>query len=82
MNAPFQAAARLSAQRILQRGLLTGKWSVASFNGRRARTDLVLPTWDFLQANPQFEDPNYRDDNAYRANHWPYVEGKPAMDSF
>ena len=71
-----------SAQRILQRGLLTGKWSVSSFNGRKHVDDLVLPTWDFLEANPQFKDPEYRDVEAYRRLHWPHVQGKPALEHF
>jgi len=67
-----------SLQGILERGLITGKWSIAQFN----RTDYwheikpkktkqhILPSSEFLQTNPQFLDQNFRDLSAYkRANH-------------
>ena len=67
-----------SLQGILERGLITGKWSIAQFN----RTDYwneikpkktkqhIFPSSEFLQTNPQFLDQNFRDLSAYeRANH-------------
>ena len=65
-------------QGILERGLVTGKWSIAELNQRSywseipASLDLpkVLPSSGFLKDHPQFLDMNFRDLPAYqRANH-------------
>ena len=52
---------------ILERGLLTGKWSVLQFN-KKGR-DVVLPSKDFLDKNPQFQDMDFRDMDAFRRHH-------------
>lgn len=49
---------------ILERGLLTGKWSVLQFN--KGGPDVVLPSKDFLERNPQFTDMQFRDLAAFR----------------
>ena len=64
-------------QKILESGLITGKWSVQQFNGcsywreiKPTNKERVLPTSEFLKANPQFLDQNFRDLSEYeRANH-------------
>ena len=65
-------------QGILERGLVTGKWSIAEFNRRDYRSEIpsaadrakVLPGAGFLKDHPQFLDMNFRDLSAYkRANH-------------
>ena len=67
-----------SLQGILERGLITGKWSTAQFNGRdywseithKHRKQRIFPSSEFLKANPQFLDQDFRDLSAYeRANH-------------
>ena len=65
-----------SLQEILERGLVTGKWSIAQFNRRdyksetKVQLELILPRGGFLQEHPQFLDRNFRDLLAYkRANH-------------
>lgn len=67
-----------SLQAILERGLVTGKWSIAQFNRRdywteikaKAVPELILPRGGFLQEHPQFLDRNFRDLPAFeRANH-------------
>jgi len=65
-----------SLQQILERGLVTGKWSIAQFNRRdyksetKVQLELILPRSGFLQEHPQFLDRNFRDLSAYeRANH-------------
>lgn len=52
---------------ILQRGLLAGHWSVLQFN--RSGRDVVLPTKEFLEEHPQFQNMEFRDMAAYRKNH-------------
>jgi hypothetical protein len=52
---------------ILERGLLTGKWSVLQFN-KKGR-DVVLPSKDFLDKNPQFQNMDFRDMEAFRRHH-------------
>lgn len=52
---------------ILERGLLTGKWSVLQFN--KTGRDVVLPSKEFLAAHPQFEDMEFRDMAAFRRTH-------------
>jgi hypothetical protein len=49
---------------ILERGLLTGKWSVFQFN--RGATDVVLPSREFLEQHPEFTDMQFRDLAAFR----------------
>ena len=65
-------------QGILERGLVTGKWSIAEFNRRDYWSEIpaaldrpkVLPGSGFLKEHPQFLDLNFRDLPAYkRANH-------------
>jgi hypothetical protein len=52
---------------ILERGLVTGKWSVLQFN--RSGRDVVLPTKEFLAQHPQFENMEFRDMAAFRKHH-------------
>lgn len=54
-------------QSILERGLVTGKWSIAQFN-KKGR-EPVLPSREFLEANPQFLDMAFRDMEAFRKHH-------------
>ena len=65
-----------SLQEILERGLVTGKWSIAQFNRRDYKSEAkvqlrpILPRGGFLQKHPQFLDRNFRDLLAYeRENH-------------
>lgn len=51
-------------QKILERGLVTGKWSVFQFN--KPGLEPILPSKEFLEENPQFSDMNYRDLEAFR----------------
>lgn len=68
---------RSALQGILERGLVTGKWSIAQFNRRDYWTEIkvrnkeqILPSAGFLKDHPQFLDMNFRDLPAYeRANH-------------
>ena len=56
-------------QAILERGLVTGKWSIAEFNRRDYWSEIpaaldrakVLPSSGFLKDHPQFLDMNFRD---------------------
>lgn len=52
---------------ILERGLITGKWSVLQFN--KSGRDVVLPTKEFLAQHPEFEDMEFRDMAAFRKMH-------------
>ncbi len=52
---------------ILERGLITGKWSVLQFN--KTGRDVVLPTREFLAQHPEFEDMEFRDMAAFRKVH-------------
>lgn len=67
-----------SLQNIMERGLETGKWSIAQFNRRDYRSFVptsvskkqVLPSYGFLKDHPQFLDMEFRDLSAYkRTNH-------------
>ena len=67
-----------SLQKLLERGLITGKWSITQFNGRDYWHEIktqktkqhILPSSEFLKANPQFLDQNLRDLSAFkRAGH-------------
>jgi len=49
---------------ILERGLLSGKWSVLQFN--KGGRDVVLPSKDFLEQHQQFTDMEFRDLAAFR----------------
>lgn len=49
---------------ILERGLLSGKWSVLQFN--KGGRDVVLPSKDFLEKHQQFTDMEFRDLAAFR----------------
>ncbi|BAQ94434.1 hypothetical protein HOQ56_gp09 [uncultured phage_MedDCM-OCT-S38-C3] len=56
-------------RRILERGLVTGKWSIVQFN--KNAKDPVLPSREFLEKNPKFLSPAFRDLEAYStAGHW------------
>ena len=52
---------------ILQRGLLSGYWSVLQFN--RGGREPVLPTKEFLEEHPEFKDMEFRDLAALRRGH-------------
>lgn len=52
---------------ILEQGLKTGKWSVLQFN-KKGR-DVILPSGQFLDENPQFMDMEFRDMAAFREHH-------------
>ncbi len=52
---------------ILERGLLTGKWSINQFNKKSKNP--TIPRKEFLEENPQFMDANFRDLEAYRNTH-------------
>lgn len=53
---------------ILERGLITGKWSIQQFN-KKAKGP-VLPSREFLEDNPKFLDMSFRDMDAFRnSNH-------------
>lgn len=56
------------ARRILESGLLTGKWSVNDFNPPGIR-EPVLPSLEFLAEHPQFMDRHFRDLEAFRRVH-------------
>ena len=52
---------------ILERGLVTGKWSIAQFN--KTAKEPVLPSREFLEEHPQFLDMTFRDMTAFRNHH-------------
>lgn len=54
-------------QKILESGLLNGKWSVLQFN--KPGLEPILPSYEFLAENEQFTDMNYRDLNAFAQLH-------------
>lgn len=56
-----------AVQEILERGLLSGKWSVLQFN--KTGRDVVLPTKQFLLDHPEFQDMEFRDMAAFRRIH-------------
>ena len=67
-----------SLQGLLERGLITGKWSISQFNRVDYWSEIkpkktkqhIFPSSEFLKTNPQFLDQNFRDLSAYkRANH-------------
>jgi len=67
---PLMTEAQLRG--ILERGLVTGKWSIQQFNAKAK--DPILPSREFLEANPKFLDMSFRDMEAYRKhNHRGYL---------
>lgn len=62
---PLMTMAELRS--ILERGLATGKWSIAQFN-KKGR-EPVLPSREFLEEHPEFLDMNFRDMDAFRRCH-------------
>jgi hypothetical protein len=57
-------------RRILERGLLSGLWSVGQFNSRLLPwMEATLPNWDFLDSHPQFTDMDHRDLEAFHSRH-------------
>lgn len=52
---------------ILERGLLTGKWSVLQFN--KGGRDVVLPSREFLDQHPEFQNMEFRDMDSFRKHH-------------
>ena len=65
-------------QQILERGLVTGKWSVFQFNA--PGLEPILPGKDFLEQHPQFSDMNFRDLEAFRKHHnntWNGISSNP-----
>lgn len=63
----MQLTSHAELQRILEQGLITGKWSVLQFN--KTGRDVVLPSRAFLQEHPEFEDMELRDMAAFRRCH-------------
>ena len=63
----MQLTSHAELQRILEQGLITGKWSVLQFN--KTGRDVVLPSRAFLQEHPEFEDMELRDMAAFRRRH-------------
>jgi len=63
----MQLTSHAELQRILEQGLITGKWSVLQFN--KTGRDVVLPSRAFLQEHPEFEDMELRDMAAFRRFH-------------
>ena len=55
---------RDEVRRIIERGLLNGLWSVNDI-ARGAQLNPVLPSLEFLEANPRFKDRHYRDFDAF-----------------
>lgn len=52
-------------QKVLERGLLGGYWSIDQFNRTSKKGEPVLPTPGFLTEHPQFFDKSFRDMEAY-----------------
>lgn len=52
-------------QRILERGLLGGLWSIDQFNRSSRPGEHVLPQPGFLTEHPQFYDRAFRDMEAF-----------------
>jgi hypothetical protein len=52
---------------ILERGLVTGKWSISQFN--KGSKSPVLPSREFLEEHPKFLDADLRDMAAYHSHH-------------
>jgi hypothetical protein len=63
-----------SLQEILERGLVTGKWSISQFNRQDYWTEtavknkqMILPRSGFLRDHPQFLDKEFRDVEAFKS---------------
>lgn len=54
-------------QRILERGLLSGLWSIDQFNRTSPKGEPVLPGPGFLTEHPEFFDKAFRDMAAFEA---------------
>ena len=52
-------------RKILERGLATGKWSIMQFN--KGAREPVLPSSDFLKANPKFLNASFRDLETFKS---------------
>ena len=63
----MQLTSHTELRRVLEQGLITGKWSVLQFN--KTGRDVVLPSRAFLQEHPEFEDMELRDMAAFRRHH-------------
>lgn len=61
-----------SLRRLLESGLLSGKWSISQFNvhrplpGQEWRPAPIFPSREFLEQHPQFIDQDFRDLESYR----------------
>jgi hypothetical protein len=55
---------RPEIQKVIEHGLRTGLWSVNDVT--RNQVNPVLPSLEFLEANPQFRDRHFRDMEAFR----------------
>ena len=53
--------------RILERGLLSGKWSIAQFN--KGKTNGRIPSDNFLKEHPEFQDFTFRDLKTFNEQH-------------
>ena len=53
----------LETRKILEKGLKAGLWSIVQFNA--SSENVVLPSGEFIEENPQFVDPSFRDLTAY-----------------
>lgn len=56
-----------SLRKILESGLLSGKWSVMQFN--MTAREPVLPSASFLEKHPRFLEMHFRDLDAFRKKH-------------
>jgi hypothetical protein len=54
----------IELREILERGLVTGLWSIGQFN--KTAREPTLPSKEFLEAHPEFLDIDFRDMGAYR----------------
>jgi hypothetical protein len=54
-----------SLQRIMEKGLLGGLWSIQQFNRTSKPGEPVLPTPGFLTEHPEFFDKRFRDLSRY-----------------
>lgn len=53
----------LETRKILEKGLKSGLWSIIQFNA--SSDNVVLPSGEFIEENPQFVDSSFRDLQAY-----------------
>jgi len=54
----------IELREILERGLVSGLWSINQFN--KNAQDPTLPSKEFLESHPQFLDMNLRDMTAFK----------------